>query len=126
MRATLSLFALLFAFAPLAYAADQAPEPRIAIKAGHLLDVRTGKMRDGAVVVVANGKLASMGRTVPDGAQVIDLSNRTLMPGLVDVHVHLLLDWSDVSSVAALRTTAARGALFGLKNLQKFLRQGFT
>ena len=124
MRITLSLLALSFAFAPIVHAAE--PSPRVAIKAGHVLDVRSGKMRDNAVVVVENGRIASIGTSVPDGARVIDLPGKTLLPGLIDVHVHLLLDWTDASSVGELRMGAARGALFGLKNLQTFLRQGFT
>ena len=126
MRIRGSFFALLIAFfPPLAGAADAAPA-RVAIKAGHLLDVRTGKQRDDVVVVVENGRIASIGTSVPAGAEVVDLAGRTLMPGLIDVHVHLLLDWTDVSSAAALRMSAARGALFGLKNLQTYLRHGFT
>jgi imidazolonepropionase-like amidohydrolase len=119
------LLAALLAFAPFVQAAD-APPARVAIKAAHLLDVRTGKQRDDVVVVVENGRIASIGTAVPAGAEVIDLGGKTLLPGLVDVHVHLLFDWTDASSASALRMGAARGALFGLKNLETYLRHGFT
>ncbi len=103
-----------------------AQSPRIAVKAGKLLDVRTGKVTPNAVLVIEKGRIVSIGSSVPAGASVIDLSNRTVLPGFVDCHVHLLVNWKDQSSAAGLRMSSAQGALWGLHNLQTYLNEGFT
>jgi len=71
--------------------AEPAPAPRIAIRAARLLDVKTGRYAERPVVVVAGGRIESVGSDVPAGARVIDLGDRTLLPGLVDAHTHVLL-----------------------------------
>src|SRR5262245_64921383 len=66
-----------------------APSP-VALKAGHLLDVRTGKVTSDVYVTIENHRIKSIGATPPQGVQVIDLSNSFVMPGMVDCHVHFL------------------------------------
>jgi imidazolonepropionase-like amidohydrolase len=70
--------------------ADTAPRP-IALKAAHLFDSVSGKLIDNGVVIVAGTKIQAVGGEVkiPDGAQVIDLGDATLLPGFIDAHVHL-------------------------------------
>src|SRR3954452_17708933 len=52
-----------------------------------------------AEVLVRDGLIAAIGRSVdrPDGAEVIDLSQRTVTPGFIDTHVHLTMDASDLA-----------------------------
>jgi imidazolonepropionase-like amidohydrolase len=63
------------------------------LHAQRLLDVRSGRMVDDAVVVVADGRIRAAGAraavAVPAGARWIELGDRTLLPGLFDMHVHL-------------------------------------
>jgi imidazolonepropionase-like amidohydrolase len=118
-----SLSLAVFAQAPTATVTKPA---RVAIRAGRLVDVRTGKVTNDAVIVVEGERIASIGTSVPEGVPVIDLSKQTLMPGFVDVHVHLLIDWKDLSSASALRTSSPQGALWGLHNMQTYLSEGFT
>jgi imidazolonepropionase-like amidohydrolase len=63
------------------------------LHAQRLLDVRSGRMVEDAVVLVADGHIRAVGRrsavAVPAGAHWIELGDRTLLPGLFDVHVHL-------------------------------------
>jgi imidazolonepropionase-like amidohydrolase len=68
------------------------PRP-IVLQAAHLLDIETGKMITPAQVLVEGERIVEVGTTVthPAGAEIIDLGNRTLLPGLIDVHVHLFL-----------------------------------
>jgi imidazolonepropionase-like amidohydrolase len=66
-------------------------EPVVAVKAARLLDVKTGKYLDRPVVVVRGHNIDLVGSTVPPDARVIDLGDRTLLPGLADVHTHILL-----------------------------------
>src|ERR1035438_1163084 len=66
---------------------------RTIVRAGKLLDVRTGKTLTNQAIVIEDGKIVSVG---PDsdaaadaGVKVIDLSNKTVLPGLIDAHTHL-------------------------------------
>ncbi len=67
----------------------------LVIRGGRLIDGTGSPPLDNAVVVIANGKIRSVfpeGQgSVPSGAKVIDASGRTLMPGLIDAHVHLVI-----------------------------------
>jgi imidazolonepropionase-like amidohydrolase len=71
-------------------AANAAP---IVLRAARLFDVATGKIVSPGQVLVEGGRIQAVGGTVarPAGAKVIDLGDRTLMPGLIDAHVHLFL-----------------------------------
>ena len=72
--------------------AASAPDPApVAIRAARLLDVKAGRYVDRPVVVVRAGLVESVGTAAPAGARVIDLGDRTLLPGLIDTHTHVLL-----------------------------------
>src|SRR5580700_6820977 len=65
----------------------------IVLRAARLLDVETGRtLRPGEILIEA-GKIAAAGTSVnhPAGAEIIDLGDSTLLPGLIDAHVHLFL-----------------------------------
>src|SRR2546423_9463905 len=102
------------------------PTCGLAIKAGKLLDVRTGKIRPNVVILIENDRIVSLADSVPPGVPVIDLSNQTVLPGLIDAHVHLLLNWKDQSSASVLRMSSPQGALWGVHNLRTYLQSGFT
>src|SRR5947208_1311964 len=65
----------------------------IAIRAGRLIDPDAGAAAANQVIVVQDGKIAAVGPNVaiPAGAQVIDLSGLTVLPGLVEAHNHLTM-----------------------------------
>ena len=65
----------------------------IAVHAAHLLDIETGKTITPGEVLVEGERIVETGSAVkrPAGVEVIDLGDRTLMPGLIDAHVHLFL-----------------------------------
>ena len=68
------------------------PAPkRIALKAAHLFDAEKGVLIDGATVLIDGDRITAAGRNVqvPADAKTIDLGDATLLPGLIDAHVHL-------------------------------------
>lgn len=66
------------------------------VKAGRLLDPRTGQVLAPAAVLIEGDQIKQVGSSsqigAPDGAQIIDLGTATLLPGLIDAHTHLFLD----------------------------------
>jgi imidazolonepropionase-like amidohydrolase len=96
-----------------------------AVHARRMLDVRNGNLSD-AFIVIRGDRIDSIAHAAPDGARIIDLGNATVLPGLIDCHVHLEADWNDFSATAGLRRSASDKALLGLKNAQAYLSHGFT
>jgi len=74
-------------------AEGQAPH-RIAIRAGKLIDGKSDKPIENALLLIEGDKIASAtpGGSAPAGAEVIDLLKATVLPGFIDVHTHVLLD----------------------------------
>src|SRR6202789_2827569 len=98
----------------------------VVIRAGHLLDVKTGKTLVNQTIVIQGDKIASVGPDVeiPAGAQVIDLSNATVLPGLIDAHTHLTMTTN--FGYSRLATSVPREALTGARNARVTLDAGFT
>ena len=73
--------------------AQTAPARAIVLHAARLLDIESGKMSTPGEVLVQGERIAGVGATVshPAGAEMIDLGDCTLLPGLIDAHVHLFL-----------------------------------
>jgi imidazolonepropionase-like amidohydrolase len=102
-----------------------APPSATVIKAGHMLDVKTGHITDNVTVVIENGKIASIGSgAAPAGATVINLPNATLLPGLIDAHTHLTFDPN--FGYQSLGISLPKEALIGAKNARVTLEAGFT
>ncbi len=94
------------------------PDQVIAIRAGHLFDAKTGNMLANQMVLVRGDRIVDVGPSVaiPAGATIIDLSQATVMPGMIDAHVH----------VNTGGTTLAMRAITALANAQTDLAAGFT
>jgi len=99
---------------------------RVAIKAGRMLDVKTGSVATGVVILVERDRIVSVGKTVPTDAAVIDLSNEFVMPGMVDCHAHILGNLKDFTPGSTLRMSSAKATVWGIRNLQVWLDHGFT
>src|SRR5580658_539996 len=65
----------------------------IVLHAARLIDVETGRVIAPGEVLIRGGRIIEAGASVthPAGAETIDLGDRTLLPGLIDAHVHLFL-----------------------------------
>lgn len=106
----------------------QEPPKRIVVQAGKLLDVRTGKMLSDQTIVVENDKIVSVAPasgSSATGARVIDLSRATVLPGLIDSHVHLTGDLKYIG-YQSLGISLPRATLTGAKNARATLMAGFT
>jgi len=96
------------------------------VRAARMLDVATGEMRSNALVVVENGRITRVGGTAPRGAEIIDLGDATLLPGLMDLHTHLAGDLEGNWVTRDVRETSAHQALRAAGNARTTLMAGFT
>ncbi|HZJ56328.1 MAG TPA: amidohydrolase family protein [Myxococcaceae bacterium] len=103
--------------------------PLIAVKTGQLLDPVAQKVRTGAVVVVQDGRIKSVGDSVPAGAQVVDASNLSVSPGFIDAHTHVLIQ-GDATEVEyddqLLKESLPYRALRATRAMRIALEHGFT
>lgn len=102
---------------------------RMLIRAGHVLDVRTGKLSDAQTIVVSGTSIQSIAPTgsvaAQPGDEVIDLSSLTVLPGLIDVHTHLTMN-TDFDPFREVTSTLAKEAINGVVNARTTLMAGFT
>ena len=86
---------------PTPVAQQASATPAEYVRAGKLLDVRSGKMLADQVIVIRGDRVERVEpaakETIPAGAKVIDLSHATVLPGLIDCHTHIMLADTDNS-----------------------------
>ena len=99
------------------------------VKAGSLVDPVSGKVLKDVALVIEEGKVTASGTQkalkVPKDATVIDLGTETILPGFIDMHVHLTGD-AETGAYESLGLSDERMAITGVKNARKTLLAGFT
>ena len=127
------IIVLLGATGPLVFAQNAQP---VAIRAGRLFDSKSGRILQNQLVLVDGERISAVGPAdqvqIPSGAQVIDLSKATVLPGLIDGHTHVFgfgLDGIKPGGppfANPINDTREYRTLLALANAQKDLRAGFT
>ncbi len=112
-----------------AVSGSQAAENTTYIKVGTLIDVTRGTTLSNQVIVVQDDKIehvaAGADITIPPGANIVDLSAKTVLPGLIDMHAHLTGDHR-FHGYSSLGISVPRETLYGVLNARKTLDAGFT
>jgi len=102
---------------------------RTLVRAGHLLDVHSGKLLDAQTIVVTGDRITAIAPTAstPAGAgdTVVDLGSMTVLPGLIDVHTHITMN-TEFDPYKELTSTVAKEAINGVVNARTTLMAGFT
>ncbi len=97
------------------------------VKADSLIDVDNGRTVTQPLVVIEDGKVAQLGQQgdilIPEGAQIIDLSGHTILPGLIDMHVHLTSEATN-HGYKRLGVSLPRSTIYGVKNAKQTLLAG--
>lgn len=118
--------ALLLALA--LFTASAASAKTVVVSADHMIDVLAGARVDNVQVTVVDGRITRVGHrgdAVPKGAETIDLGTRTLLPGLIDMHVHLTSD-PHLGGYRQLEFTDNLATVIGVANARKTIDAGFT
>jgi imidazolonepropionase-like amidohydrolase len=100
-----------------------------AIKAARMFNGKTDQIISPGLIVISNGHIQSVGGSIPAGAKIIDLGDATLLPGFIDAHTHLTMDFDldyNAARLKALDRTTAESAIRATVNARKTLMAGFT
>jgi imidazolonepropionase-like amidohydrolase len=100
----------------------------VVVSADRMIDVLTGRVIDRPQITITEGRIAAVGTqgsALPAGARRVDLPGMTLLPGLIDMHVHLTSD-PHFSGYRRLQFTDNFWTVVGVANAKKTLEAGFT
>jgi imidazolonepropionase-like amidohydrolase len=99
----------------------------VVVRAAHLIDVETGRVLSPAEMLVIGERIVEVGQTVqhPAGAEIVDLGSRTLLPGLIDAHVHLFLH-PGAEDLQTVEESVPQRTLIAMHAAREDLMAGFT
>lgn len=125
MRIVVSLFLILLMLSATC-TVMAAPKQTLVILAGDYWDGLASGPQGYAEILVVDGKIVEVGKSVaqPEGAKIIDLTTKFVMPGFIDAHVHLTGGTKVLANLASLNDAAL--ALAGVSACEKLLNNGFT
>jgi len=109
--------------------AGTAPARTYALRSARIFDSTTGKVSGPGLLVLSDGKIQAVGGVVPVRAEAIDLGDATLMPGFIDAHTHVTMDFNpdyNGAMLKGLQMTIAEESIRATVNARKTLMAGFT
>lgn len=128
MRWRTLLLAFVFAGSGAPYEAP-AQQNQTFVRIGHLIDIERGRALLSQILVIDGERVERVGRAadirIPASANIVDLSNHYVLPGLIDAHVHLLQD-ADEAGFRQPANSAPRATVKGVSNARLRLLAGFT
>jgi len=96
------------------------------VKAGRLFDGLSESYKHNVTLKIENDRIAAVGVAAPPGATVIDLSNATVLPGLIDAHVHLESRSDHFEDIWTFKTSPLSAAMTSVVHARRTLEAGFT
>ncbi len=132
IRVVLTCLSLLIISASAARAQESAPTTT-AIRAGALVDPATGSTTANQIILVRGNRIVDVGGdlSIPSGARIIDLSDRAVLPGMLDAHVHTCAGMkfsvhNGNIALSNIRDSTAYRAIAGTVRAREMLEAGFT
>jgi len=118
---------ILFVGTILSLAASPALAETSYVTADRMLDVESGRYVDAPLITIVDGKIAAVesGGTAPEGSAITDLVGHTILPGLIDMHVHLD-GRPEYGGYTGLQFTDRFWTVIGVANASKMLKADFT
>ena len=98
---------------------------QLVIKAGYLLDVSSGEILENQVITIESDRIIRIDSVIPEGVKVIDLSDKYVVPGLIDMHTHLI-GVLEKTYFSNLFQSPHRAMIGGVVNAKTTLMAGFT
>jgi imidazolonepropionase-like amidohydrolase len=104
------------------------PDQTYAIKAGRLIDGQSATMRSNVIIIVQGNKITVVDEkaAVPKAAVLVDLSDRTVLPGFIDAHTHIMADGGDDYGADLYKNSTPFRTIRAVASVRQSLWNGFT
>jgi len=99
-----------------------------ALKAGRLIDGQNAEVRRDVIIVIQGNEITAIGEkaAVPKDAVLVDLSDKTVLPGFIDIHTHIMVDGGDDYGANLYKNSMPFRAIQAVANVRQVLWNGFT
>jgi imidazolonepropionase-like amidohydrolase len=130
-RQLMTAFFMMFAITQSTWAQQEkaSVDQLVFVRCGALLDGKSDNARKNVVIAIRGEKITEVGAKEPAGAEIVDLSRETCLPGLIDTHTHVLLQ-GDITAAdydeQLLKQSPEYRAILATVNARRALEYGFT